>query len=179
MTAQLDKPATEGSPRWSSGGLSVAVTGGMSAEAVLAALDTTAAGLSHAEAVDRAAVLGPNAVRTHQVRAWSVLGRQLRSALLVLLVVTATIAVIVGVVLPFSPLSHLLGFRPLAIGFFAVLAAMVVAYLALIEVAKRVFFADPAGRLPLPRRRHAHHVQRRASRFTYPGPRRTRPRPHG
>jgi Mg2+-importing ATPase len=96
MTAQLDKPTTEGSPRWSSGGLSVAVAGGMSAEAVLAALDTTAAGLSHAEAVGRAAVVGPNAVRTHQVRALSVLGRQLRSALLVLLVVTATIAFVLG-----------------------------------------------------------------------------------
>ena len=86
-------------------------------------------------------------------------------------------AVAVGVALPFTPLSHLLGFQPLPIGFFATLAGMVVAYLALIEVAKRVFFANPAGRLPLPRRRTRsshHHLQRRASRFSYPGPRRPR-----
>ncbi len=51
---------------------------------------------------------------------------------------------------------------------------MVVGYLALIEVAKRVFFANPAGRLPLPRlraRSDGHHLQRRLSRFSYPGPR--------
>jgi Mg2+-importing ATPase len=91
------------------------------------------------------------------------------------LVLTAFAAVIVGVVLPFSPLSTLLGFQPLPIGFFAALAGMTVAYLALIEVAKRVFFANPAGRLPMPRRRtrsRSHHLQRRVSRFSYPGPRR-------
>ncbi len=89
------------------------------------------------------------------------------------LVLAAFAAVIVGVVLPLSPLAHLLGFRPLPIGFFAALAGMVVAYLALIEVAKRVFFGNPAGRHPLPRlraRSHTHHVQRRVSRFSYPGP---------
>ena len=87
------------------------------------------------------------------------------------LVLAAVSAVLIGAVLPFSPLSHLLGFQPLPIGFFATLAAMVVGYLALIEVAKKVFFANPAGRLPMPRRRsHTHHLQRRASRFTYPGP---------
>lgn len=44
---------------------------------------------------------------------------------------------------------------------------MVVAYLALIELAKRLFFADPEGRLPQLRRRgHQHQVQRRAARFS-------------
>ena len=89
----------------------------------------------------------------------------------------AVAAVTVGVALPFTPLAHLLGFQSLPIGFFATLAAMVVAYLALIEVAKRVFFANPDGRLPLPRLRSRgrhHHLQRRASRFSYPGPRRQR-----
>jgi Mg2+-importing ATPase len=92
------------------------------------------------------------------------------------LVLAAFAAVIAGVVLPFSPLSTLLGFQPLPIGFFAALAGMTVAYLALIEVANRVFFANPAGRLPMPRRRthnRSHHLQRRVSRFSYPGPRRT------
>ncbi len=72
------------------------MAGGMTAEAVLAALDSAATGLSQAEATDRGAVVGPNAVRSHQVHAWTVLGRQLRSALLVLLVVTATIAFVLG-----------------------------------------------------------------------------------
>jgi Mg2+-importing ATPase len=85
--------------------------------------------------------------------------------------VAALGAVAVGVVLPFSPLSHALGFQRLPIGFFAALAAMVAAYLVLIEFAKRLFFANPAGRLPSLRRRGPdHHIHRRASRFSYPGP---------
>jgi Mg2+-importing ATPase len=49
---------------------------------------------------------------------------------------------------------------------------MVAGYLALIEVAKRVFFSEPDGWLPLTRRRgKSHELQRRASRFSYPGPR--------
>jgi len=48
--------------------------------------------------------------------------------------------------------------RRLPVGFFA---AMVVAYLVLIEFAKRLFFANPAGRLPSMRRRGPnHHIQR-------------------
>ena len=96
------------------------------------------------------------------------------------LVLAASGAVLVGGILPFSPVAHLLGFQPLPVGFFAALAGMVVAYLALIEVAKRVFFANPAGRLPMPRRRHhTHQLQRRASRFSYPGPLRVTAGPHG
>jgi len=88
------------------------------------------------------------------------------------LVLAASGAVLVGVVLPLSPLAHLLGFQPLPIGFFAALAGMVIAYLGLIEIAKQIFFANPAGRLPTLRHRsHTHHLQRRASRFSYPGPR--------
>jgi Mg2+-importing ATPase len=88
--------------------------------------------------------------------------------------------VLVGGLLPFSPLSRLLGFQPLPIGFFAALAVMVVGYLVLIEVAKRVFFANPAGRLPLPRRRsrgRGHQMQRRVSRFSYAASRRHRDAP--
>jgi P-type Mg2+ transporter len=96
MTAQLDKTGEAAATRWRSGGLTVAQAGGLDIDAVFAALDTTAAGLSQAQAATRAAVVGPNAVRSHQVRAWAVLGRQLRSALLVLLVVTATIAFVLG-----------------------------------------------------------------------------------
>jgi Mg2+-importing ATPase len=98
----------------------------------------------------------------------------LRSRPSIPLLAAALGAVAVGVVLPFSPLSRVLGFQPLPIGFFAALAGMVLAYLVLIELAKRLFFANPAGRLPSLRRRGtAHRIQRRASRFSYPGPLKT------
>ncbi|WP_404869937.1 magnesium-translocating P-type ATPase [Kitasatospora griseola] len=78
---------------------------------VLARLDSTRAGLSGAEAGRRLAAVGPNAVRTHRVRALAVLGRQLRSALLLLLLAAAVVsfffgertdAVIIGVILLLS-----------------------------------------------------------------------------
>ncbi|MEV7120878.1 magnesium-translocating P-type ATPase [Kitasatospora griseola] len=78
---------------------------------VLARLDSTRAGLSGAEAGRRLAAVGPNAVRTHRVRALAVLGRQLRSALLLLLLSAAVVsfffgertdAVIIGVILLLS-----------------------------------------------------------------------------
>jgi P-type Mg2+ transporter len=95
----------------------------------------------------------------------------LRSRPSLALLLAALVVVAVGAVLPFSPLSHVLGFQPLPIGFFAALAATVVAYLVLIEFAKRLFFANPSGRLPSLRRRGIdHHIHRRASRFSYPGP---------
>jgi Mg2+-importing ATPase len=82
-----------------------------------------------------------------------------------LLAALATVAV--GVALPQSPLSHLLGFSHLPITFLLALVGMVVGYLALIELAKRVFFADPEGRLPHIRRRGREHlVHRRAARFS-------------
>jgi Mg2+-importing ATPase len=82
-----------------------------------------------------------------------------------LLAALATVAV--GVALPQSPLSHLLGFAHLPLTFLLALVAMVVGYLALIELAKRVFFADPEGRLPHVRRRGRNHqLQRRAARFS-------------
>jgi P-type Mg2+ transporter len=91
------------------------------------------------------------------------------------LLIAALSVVAVGIALPFSPLSSMLGFQPLPVGFFAALGGMVVAYLVLIEFAKRLFFANPAGRLPSLRRRGpAHRVARRASRFSYPGPLRPR-----
>jgi len=43
----------------------------------------------------------------------------------------------------------------------AALVAMTAGYLVLIELAKRVFFADPEGRLPRPRRRGTTHRQHR------------------
>lgn len=83
------------------------------------------------------------------------------------LLVAALATVAVGVALPMSPLSGLLGFASLPLGFFLALVGMVIAYLVLIELAKRIFFADPEGHLPLVRRRgDRHQLQRRASRFS-------------
>ncbi|MFJ6262823.1 magnesium-translocating P-type ATPase [Rhodococcus erythropolis] len=78
---------------------------------VLALLDTTSAGLTSAEASRRLAEYGPNAVRSHRVSAAAVLARQLKSAILALLAVTAVIsfflgdrndAVIIGIILTAS-----------------------------------------------------------------------------
>jgi Mg2+-importing ATPase len=54
-------------------------------------------------------------------------------------------SVAVGLILPFTPLGRWFGFTPLPLGFLAILAAMVVVYLALVEVGKSFFF----GRTPL------------------------------
>jgi P-type Mg2+ transporter len=75
---------------------------------VLTWLDASVDGLSSTEAAARLAIHGPNAVRTHAVSALVILGRQLRSALLVLLAGTAVLsyflgdstqAVIIGIIL--------------------------------------------------------------------------------
>lgn len=64
--------------------------------AVLAALGTGPGGLTPTEVNRRRAEYGPNAVRTHHARALGVLGHQLRSALLVLLLVTAVVSYLLG-----------------------------------------------------------------------------------
>lgn len=83
--------------------------------------------------------------------------------------------VTIGIALPLSPLSHALGFTALPPVFFLTLTGMVIAYLILVEFAKKVFFAGPVDRpLTVRRRDHVHHMQRRASRFSHPGPLRGR-----
>jgi P-type Mg2+ transporter len=78
---------------------------------VMALLQTTAEGLSTAEAVERLARVGPNSVRTHRVSAVAVLRRQLNNAVLGLLAITAVLsfflgdstqAVIIGIILVVS-----------------------------------------------------------------------------
>lgn len=63
---------------------------------VLACVGGTAEGLSDAEAAARLRRHGPNAVRSHHVSALAVLGRQLRSALLILLAGTAVLSYFLG-----------------------------------------------------------------------------------
>jgi P-type Mg2+ transporter len=74
----------------------------------------------------------------------------------------------IGALLPATPLAHTLGFRPLPGAFFAALVGMVIAYLALIELGKRIFYraaATPAT----PRKYDLHHLRRRAARFSTTG----------
>ncbi len=68
----------------------------LSPEQAAAGLGATLAGLSSAEAAERLAAAGPNAVRSHHARALTVLARQVRSPLLVLLVGAASLSFFVG-----------------------------------------------------------------------------------
>ena len=76
--------------------LGVVAAGSMAVPDVLARLGSDRAGLTAAEAARRLRALGPNAVRSHRARAFPVLGRQLRSPLLILLAVTACASFFVG-----------------------------------------------------------------------------------
>jgi P-type Mg2+ transporter len=76
--------------------LDMAAAGSLGAADVLARLGSTKEGLAAAEAARRLRELGPNAVRSHRARAFPVLGRQLRSPLLILLAVTAFVSFFVG-----------------------------------------------------------------------------------
>lgn len=85
-----------------------AQVGSVPLDEVVGWLASSTDGLSSAEAAARLLAHGPNAVRTHRVSALAVLGRQLRSALLVLLAATAALsfflgessqAIIIGVIL--------------------------------------------------------------------------------
>ena len=60
------------------------------------------------------------------------------------LVLAAVGVVVVGSLLPATPLAHTLGFSPLPAAFFAALAAMVLGYLVLIEFGKRIFYRQTA-----------------------------------
>ncbi|TQK30762.1 magnesium-translocating P-type ATPase [Arthrobacter sp. SLBN-53] len=82
--------------------------GSATVDEVFAAVHSSSAGLTTEQALDRLKSHGPNAVRTHRVSAVEVLASQLRSAVLILLAVTAVLsfflgdptqAVIIGVIL--------------------------------------------------------------------------------
>jgi Mg2+-importing ATPase len=73
-------------------------------------------------------------------------GNPLRSRPNRWLALTSLGVVAVAVALPFTPLAPLLGFTPLPAGFFALLLALVAAYLALVEAFKRRFYRRWAAR---------------------------------
>ena len=90
------------------------------------------------------------------------------------LTITSLAVVAVGVWLPYSPVSGLLGFQPLPALFFLALVGMMVAYLVCVEAAKSWFFARPAQQ-PAPQppmvarmRRYRRRVHRRSARFAAP-----------
>jgi Mg2+-importing ATPase len=83
------------------------------------------------------------------------------------LTLAALAVVAVGAVLPATPLAHTLGFQPLPLAFFAALAGMVVGYLVLIEVGKRLFYGAMATTTtPYPRYAPHRHLRRRAAYFS-------------
>ncbi|MFQ4149421.1 magnesium-translocating P-type ATPase [Arthrobacter sp. LAPM80] len=76
--------------------ISLAGTARLSGEQVLRELQSSESGLSGGEAARRLAAVGANALRTHKASPWSVLGRQLRSPILILLIVTAGLSLFLG-----------------------------------------------------------------------------------
>ena len=101
-------------------------------------------------------------IRTRKVPFFT--SRPSRSMMLV-----PTGAALVGAVLPYTPLAHLLGFTPLPAIFFLWLFAMVGFYLFLVEIAKIEFYRASRTQAT-PRRRSTaqrleHQLRRRASRF--------------
>jgi Mg2+-importing ATPase len=85
----------------------------------------------------------------------------------VALTVAALAVVTVGAVLPATPLARTLGFGPLPAAFFAALVGMVVAYLVLIELGKKLFYRSSRLDAPAaPRSSSTRHLVRRAARFS-------------
>jgi P-type Mg2+ transporter len=85
--------------------------------------------------------------------------------------VTTFAVIAVGIALTVSPVAHTLGFTTLPPQFYFALLVLTAAYLVLVEVTKKVFYADPmhfAGR-PQRTRGEAHRIQRRAARFSHAG----------
>lgn len=76
----------------------------------------------------------------------------------------------VGAVLPFTPLTHVLGFTTLPLAFFGILLAMIAAYLVLVEIVKARFYATQVRSTPAPTTaatRQSRHLRRRAARFVH------------
>jgi Mg2+-importing ATPase len=87
-----------------------------------------------------------------------------------LLTAATAAVVVVGALLPFTPLAHTLGFVHLPFDFFAVLILMIVIYLALVEAAKREFFAHAAVPISAALPERQRRIGRRAARFSHRGP---------
>ncbi len=94
------------------------------------------------------------------------------------LIAATLVCVTIGVLLPYSPLAHVLGFTALPPGFLAVLVVMIPIYLLLVELGKRHFYRAPPEGAPLaqPRPEPEKRIHHRASRWSIRGrPRRPIP----
>ena len=84
------------------------------------------------------------------------------------LTITTLTCVAVGAYLPYSPVAHVLGFRPLPAAFFGFLVGMIILYLLLVEIGKVIFYKHmPVGQplaAPVPHKR----ARQRASRWSVP-----------
>ncbi len=98
------------------------------------------------------------------------------------LTITTILCVAVGAYLPYSPLNHLLGFRPLPAGFFGFLVGMIITYIVLVEIGKVYFYRHmPTGQplaAPLPHKRARHRSLRWSVRKPVRDRRRTDRRNH-
>ncbi len=87
------------------------------------------------------------------------------------MLVVPTGAALVGAVLPYTGLAHLLGFTPLPTTFFLLLFGMVVVYLLLVELAKTRFYRSPHAQSPRMATTHTERlerrIRRRVSRFVH------------
>lgn len=89
------------------------------------------------------------------------------------LLTAATLSIVaLGVILTVSPLATNLGFRALPWQFYAALLGLTVAYMVLVEITKKWFYANPMhiGDRPHRTRGTAHRIHRRAARFSHSGP---------
>jgi Mg2+-importing ATPase len=74
------------------------------------------------------------------------------------------------VALTLSPLATALGFTPLPLVFFAALVVMALLYLVLVEVTKKMFYAESGHDRDGQRTRgRTHRIHRRAARFSHAG----------
>lgn len=84
------------------------------------------------------------------------------------LTISTLLCVAVGIALPYTSFAHTLGFRALPFSFFGFLVAMTVAYLALVDFGKMIFYRTlPTGK-PLARVLPQTPILRRASRWSVP-----------
>ena len=84
------------------------------------------------------------------------------------LLVASLLVPMIGVSLPYLPFGHDLGFTHLPLRYYPILVGLVLAYLALVESVKGVFYRRHAVGAPVAERR-AHHIRRihrRADRFS-------------
>ena len=87
------------------------------------------------------------------------------------LLISVLTVVVIGLLIPQSPLNDTLGFAPLPPTFFAVLAAFVVGYLLCVEVAKYFFYKAYEVTMKAPLRRgRRHRVHRLAARWSHHRP---------